>query len=138
MTTLRFIDSGAFRPDLPSHDIDAAELAFMAKSRKISEQEIVDAAVGSGLFVVEGQERVAVSEPVDTLPDGEPHEKTLDEMSRDELRAICKDLGLTVGGKIGDLLERIRAKLAEAPAVEGTEDTAPVPSVPSVPSAVAE
>src|ERR1035437_5251791 len=39
--------------------------------------------------------------------------KALDEMSRDELRAVCKDLGLTVGGSIAYLLERIRAKLAE-------------------------
>jgi hypothetical protein len=115
MTTLRYIGgSGAYRPDLPAHDIDAAELAWMAKSRRIAESEIVVAAVGSGLFVAEGD-----SEPVDafsvpTIAPVEDQNKGLDGMSRDELRAAAKDLDLAQGGSKADLIERIRAAMAKS------------------------
>lgn len=110
MTTLRFIGGSSYRPDYPSRDLDAAEIAWMAKSRRIAESEVIETAVSSGLFVAESGEPVIaeVAAPEIVVP-----AKALDEMSRDELRAVCKDLGLTVGGSIADLLERIRAKLAE-------------------------
>ena len=112
MTTLHFIGGGAFRPDLPSRDIDAAELAWMAKSRKVDAAEIVATAVGSGLFVADGAAAEVVAQAAAAVPD-----KPLDEMSRDELRAGCADLGLGQAGSKADLLERIRARLAETPEV---------------------
>jgi hypothetical protein len=117
MTTLRFVGgSGAYRPDLPSHDVDAAELAWMAKSRRIAESEIVEAAVGSGLFVAEGD-----SEPVDAFSDqatAAPDEpNALEGMSRDELRAAAKDLDLAQGGSKVELIARIRA------AIDASDDT---------------
>lgn len=108
MTTLRFVGGSSYRPDYPSRDLDAAEIAWMAKSWRIAESEVIETAVGSGLFVAEGDEPTRALE----IAEGEPW-KPLDEMNRDELRAACKDLGLTVGGSIADLLERIRAKLAD-------------------------
>jgi hypothetical protein len=123
MTTLRYIGgSGAYRPDLPSHDVDAAELAWMAKSRRIAESEIVEAAVGSGLFVAEGDRS---SESVDAFSEAsvahvEDQNKGLDGMSRDELRAAAKDLDLAQGGSKAELIERIRARLAEAADADAT------------------
>ena len=112
MAILRFVDhSGAYRPEFPSRDIDAAELAFMAKSRKIPESDIIEAAVGSGLFVVEG-----APDASEVHAEGEQAASGLDGMSYGELQAAAKDLGLSQAGKKAEVLARIREKLAEADA----------------------
>ena len=102
MTALLY-RGGGYRPDLPQRDIDAAELAAMAKDRGTSVAEIVSAARSSGLYTIVAE------------PDDEPaEEKALDDMSREELRAACKDIGVSQAGSKDEMIARIRAKLFEA------------------------
>ena len=122
MTTLRYIGAGAYRPDLPARNIDAAELAVIATRAKTSTDTIVERARSSGLYIIDGEADSATErETANYLtPAPEPEQdKPLDEMGRDELRAVCKELGLGQAGKVEELRERIRAKITEeAPALE--------------------
>ena len=112
MTTLLY-RGGGFRPDLPQRDIDAAELQAMADERKTSVALIVEAARSSGLYTI-------VVEPDDEAPAAiEP--KSLEEMSKDELRGACKDIGVSQAGSKDEMIARIRAKLDEAPEINAEE-----------------
>jgi hypothetical protein len=112
MTALLY-RGGGYRPDLPQRDIDAAELQAMADERKTSVALIVEAARSSGLYTI-------VVEPDDeTTAAVEP--KSLDEMSKDELRAACKDIGVSQAGSKDEMIARIRAKLDEAPEINAED-----------------
>ena len=118
MGTLRFIGAGAYRPDMPARDMDAAEIAVFAKRRGIDPDEFIADALGSGLYADD-------SEPVDTFADAvaapvEDQNKGLDDMDRGELRAAARDLGLGQGGSKDELRARIRVALAD----ETTDATA--------------
>ena len=113
MTALLY-RGGGYRPDLPQRDIDAAELAAMAKDRGTSVAEIGSAARSSGLYTIVAE------------PDDEPaEEKALDDMSREELRAACKDIGVSQAGSKDEMIARIRAKLFEAENEETQPETEP-------------
>jgi len=47
--------------------------------------------------------------------------KSLDEMSKDELRAACKDIGVSQAGSKDEMIARIRAKLDEAPEINAED-----------------
>jgi hypothetical protein len=121
MTTLHYIGNGAYRPDLPQRDIDAAELAVLAKRKGIEPEELAADALGSGLY----SGAAGVNEPVDAFADAKSGDKPLDEMSREELRAAAKDLGLGQGGSKAELLERLRGAIAEAPQPAAATPEAP-------------
>jgi hypothetical protein len=112
MTALLY-RGGGFRPDLPQRDIDAAELQAMADERKTSVALIVEAARSSGLYTI-------VVEP-DDAPAEIAEPKSLDEMSKDELRAACKDIGVSQAGSKDEMIARIRAKLDEAPEINAED-----------------
>ena len=106
MPSLIYTGQG-YRPDLPARDIDAVELAAIAKEQNTSVPQLVERARSSGLYTI-------VVEPDDeTTAAVEP--KSLDEMSKDELRAACKDIGVSQAGSKNEMIARIRAKLAESP-----------------------
>ena len=106
MTALVYTGQG-YRPDLPARDIDAVELAAIAKAQDASVAQLVERARSSGLYQI-------IAEPDDSEI-AEP--KSLDEMSKDELRAACKDIGVSQAGSKDEMIARIRAKLDEAPEI---------------------
>lgn len=108
MTALIYQGNGAFRPELPARDIDAEELECLATAQNKSVAQLVEGA--RQLYrVVEAPEVEAV----------EP--KSLDEMSKDELRAACKDIGVSQAGSKDEMIARIRAKLDEAPEINAED-----------------
>jgi len=104
MPSLIYTGQG-FRPDLPARDVDASELTAIANDRKIAVADLVEAARSSGLYQI-------VTEPDDEVTAAaEP--KSLDEMSRAELRAACKDIGISQAGSMAEMIARIRETLFE-------------------------
>ena len=110
MTALVYTGQG-YRPDLPARDIDAVELAAIAKAQDASVAQLVERARSSGLYQI-------IAEPDDSEI-AEP--KSLDEMSKDELRAACKDIGVSQAGSKDEMIARIRAKLDEAPEINAED-----------------
>jgi hypothetical protein len=110
MPSLIYTGQG-YRPDLPARDIDAVELAAIAKEQNASVPELVERARSSGLYQI-------IAEPDDSEI-AEP--KSLDEMSKDELRAACKDIGVSQAGSKDEMIARIRAKLDEAPEINAED-----------------
>ena len=112
MPSLIYTGQG-YRPDLPARDIDAVELAAIAKAQDASVAQLVERARSSGLYQI-------IAEPDDETPAAvEP--KSLDEMSKDELRAACKDIGVSQAGSKDEMIARIRAKLDEAPEINAED-----------------
>ena len=110
MPSLIYTGQG-YRPDLPARDIDAVELAAIAKAQDASVAQLVERARSSGLYQI-------IAEPDDSEI-AEP--KSLDEMSKDELRAACKDIGVSQAGSKDEMIARIRAKLDEAPDINAED-----------------
>ena len=108
MPRLIYRGDGAYRPELPPRDIDPEELETIARQRNTSVAELVDGA----------RQIYDVIDDASILP-VEP--KSLDEMSKDELRAACKDIGVSQAGSKDEMIARIRAKLDEAPEINAED-----------------
>lgn len=112
---LRYRGNGAYRPGLPAHDLDRAELDAIAAGRKVDVDALVEEAVGSGLYL-----------PITDAPEADDSRGATAALAGDgagsglerhrALKARAKELGLPATGKVAELEAAIAAaetRLAE-------------------------